>query len=141
MPYHSHSTQLLIIIALKRKSIMINILYLKLSYPTICISNYTYEQNLRNNCSFFSGIKACEKLLNVSNANLHKWCAILVGVHGDFLPITEKIKNGYRFKELVMEALEISPHDADLHYLLGRFKYEVASLSWIERRVCVSVVF
>ncbi|XP_012224815.1 regulator of microtubule dynamics protein 1-like [Linepithema humile] len=86
-----------------------------------------------------AGIKACEKLLTVSNADLHKWCAILVGVYGDFLPVTEKIKNGYRFKELVLEALEISPHDSDLHYLLGRFKYEVANLSWIERKVAATL--
>lgn len=84
-----------------------------------------------------SGIDACEKLLDVQNADLHKWCAILVGLNGDFLPVAEKIKNGYRFKELVMGALEIRPNDADLHHLLGRFKYEVASLSWIERKVHV----
>lgn len=85
----------------------------------------------------FPGINACEKLLNISNAHLHKWYAILVGVYGEFLPIAEKIKNGYRFKEHVMKALEISPNDADLHHLLGRFKYEVANLSWIERKVYI----
>lgn len=36
-----------------------------------------------------------------------------------------------------MEALEIRPSDADLHHLLGRFKYEVANLSWIEKKVCL----
>jgi len=34
-----------------------------------------------------------------------------------------------------MKALEIRPNDADLHHLLGRFKYEVANLGWIERKV------
>lgn len=83
------------------------------------------------------GINACEKLLTIPNAGLHKWCAILVGVNSDFLPVAEKIQNGYRFKELVMKALEICPNDADLHYLLGRFRYEVANLSWVERKVYV----
>lgn len=85
-----------------------------------------------------SGIAACEKVLDIPNADLHKWCAILVGVNGDFLPTAEKIKNGYRFKEHVMKALEIRPNDADLHHLLGRFRYEVANLSWIERKVHIS---
>lgn len=88
----------------------------------------------------FPGINACEKLLNISNADLHKWYAILVGVYGEFLPITEKIKNGYRFKEHVMKALKINPNDADLHHLLGRFKYEVANLSWIERKVYILIM-
>jgi hypothetical protein len=34
-----------------------------------------------------------------------------------------------------MNALEIHPNDAYLHHLLGRFRYEVANLSWIERKV------
>lgn len=83
----------------------------------------------------FSGINACEKLLASSNADLYKWCAILVGVYGEFLPLAEKISNGYRFKELVMQALDIRSTDGELHHLLGRFKYEVANLSWIERKV------
>lgn len=60
-----------------------------------------------------------------------------MGVHGELLPITEKIKNGYRFKEHVMKALEIDPNDADLHHLLGRFNYEVANLSWVEKKVYI----
>ncbi|XP_011642246.1 regulator of microtubule dynamics protein 1-like [Pogonomyrmex barbatus] len=86
-----------------------------------------------------AGIDACEKLLAVPNVNLHKWCAILVGINGDFMPIAEKIKNGYRFKEHVMKAIEICPDDADLHHLLGRFSYEVANLSWIERKIAASL--
>ncbi|XP_020299524.1 regulator of microtubule dynamics protein 2-like isoform X2 [Pseudomyrmex gracilis] len=74
-----------------------------------------------------AGIKCCEKLLPELNADLHKWCAILVGVYGEYLPIAEKINNGYRFKKLVTKALEIRPSDADLHHLLGRFNYEVAA--------------
>lgn len=38
-----------------------------------------------------------------------------------------------------MKALKINPNDADLHHLLGRFKYEVANLSWIERKVAATL--
>lgn len=89
--------------------------------------------------TIYAGINVCEKLLNISNAYLHKWYAILVGVYGEFLPMTEKIQNGYRFKEHVMKALEISPNDGDLHHLLGRFRYEVANLSWLERKVAATL--
>lgn len=86
-----------------------------------------------------AGINACEKLLTISDACLYKWYAILVGVYGEFLPISERIKNGYRFKEHIMKALEIRPDDADLHHLLGRFRYEVANLGWIERKVAITL--
>ncbi|XP_050450034.1 regulator of microtubule dynamics protein 1-like [Cataglyphis hispanica] len=101
-------------------------------------SNYITDPNAKK-VTICAGIDACEKLLNIPNADLHKWYAILVGVYGEFLPITEKIKNGYRFKEHVMKALKINPNDADLHHLLGRFKYEVANLSWIERKVATTL--
>ncbi|EZA56809.1 Regulator of microtubule dynamics protein [Ooceraea biroi] len=53
--------------------------------------------------------------------------------------LAEKIQNGYRFKEHVINALEIDPNDADLHHLLGRFRYEVANLGWIERKVAATL--
>ncbi|XP_012524454.1 regulator of microtubule dynamics protein 1 [Monomorium pharaonis] len=101
-------------------------------------SNCTTDANVKETV-IRAGIEACEKHLNTSNADLYKWYAILVGVNGDLLPMAEKIQNGYRFKELVMKALEIRPDDADLHHLLGRFKYEVANLSWIERKIAATL--
>lgn len=101
-------------------------------------SNCTTDANVRK-AVICAGIDACEKLLATPNADLHKWCAILVGVNGDFLPIAEKIQNGYRFKEHVLKALEIRPNDADLHHLLGRFRYEVANLGWIERKIAATL--
>ncbi|XP_029164174.1 regulator of microtubule dynamics protein 1-like [Nylanderia fulva] len=101
-------------------------------------SNCIPDPNAKKNI-ICAGINACEKLLTISDAYLHKWYAILVGVYGEFLPISERIKNGYRFKEHVMKALEIRPDDADLHHLLGRFRYEVANLGWIERKVATTL--
>lgn len=49
--------------------------------------------------------------------------------------MTDQIKNGVIFKNYIIMALEICPDDSELHYLLGRFKYEIANLSWIEKKV------
>lgn len=81
------------------------------------------------------GIAACEELLHLRNPNLHKSYAILLGLQTDYLPIAERIKCGFRFRDFVVEALEMIPNDAELYHLLGRFQYEVASLSWLERKV------
>lgn len=47
----------------------------------------------------------------------------------------DKIKNGIVFKKYIELAVEMQPDDFGLHYLLGRFKYEIANLSWIEKKV------
>ncbi|XP_050576377.1 regulator of microtubule dynamics protein 1-like isoform X2 [Bombus affinis] len=60
---------------------------------------------------------------------------ILEGLHGDYLSVPDKIKNGIIFKKYIELALEMQPDDFGLHYLLGRFKYEIANLSWIEKKV------
>ena len=74
-------------------------------------------------------------MLHLRHANLYKWYAILVGLKSKFLPTKGKIENGYLFKEYVEKAMDVNPHDSFLHHLMGRFKYEVSELSWIERKV------
>ncbi|XP_066592495.1 regulator of microtubule dynamics protein 1-like [Prorops nasuta] len=84
------------------------------------------------------GIEACKDMVHINDADLHKWYAILIGLLGDYVTIAEKIKNGYTFKTHVDRALEIRPEDSGLHHLIGRFKYEVTSLSWIQRKMAAT---
>ncbi|XP_046419606.1 regulator of microtubule dynamics protein 1-like isoform X1 [Neodiprion fabricii] len=81
------------------------------------------------------GLKPCERFEEADSADFHKWYAILIGSHGMFLSTKEKIEGGYRFKKHLNKALEIRPEDPVLHHLSGRFKFEVAGLTWIERKV------
>lgn len=85
------------------------------------------------------GIEACEKVIDIRNTNLYKWYAILVGLNGDYLSVSDKIKNGVVFKNYVEMALDMQPDDFELQYLLGRFKYEIANLSWIEKKVAATL--
>lgn len=112
----------------------------------------------RNN--FTSSIQAltyAERALEADdgNAEAHKWFvrlyrflavefpndislsryAISLGGTSDYVKVAEKIKNGIKFKEHVDIALRLNPSDPVLHHLLGRFSYEVSTLSWIERKV------
>lgn len=48
------------------------------------------------------------------------------GARGEFLGTSERIASGRVFKKHIDEALAISPNDATLHHLLGRFCYEVS---------------
>jgi hypothetical protein len=63
--------------------------------------------------------------LDESHAEAHKWFAVTVGSRGEFLGVNERIEAGSLFKKHVDKALALQPRDPYLHYLLGRFNYEV----------------
>uniref|UniRef100_A0A914PBR8 Uncharacterized protein n=1 Tax=Panagrolaimus davidi TaxID=227884 RepID=A0A914PBR8_9BILA len=63
-------------------------------------------------------------------------CAIYENANGH----KERIKYGHEFKKYVDEAIQQLPEDFALYHMRGRFRFEVASLSMIERGVA-SVLF
>uniref|UniRef100_T1HCN6 Regulator of microtubule dynamics protein 1 n=1 Tax=Rhodnius prolixus TaxID=13249 RepID=T1HCN6_RHOPR len=73
--------------------------------------------------------------LNPRSSDAHKWYAICIGGRSQFQGTKDKLKDGIEFRKHVEEALNLKPDDPTLHHLLGRFKYEVASLTWVERKV------
>jgi len=83
------------------------------------------------------GAKAIEA--DDSSSEAHKWYAISVGVRGEFLGIKEKILDGFEFKKHIDRASELAPNDHTVQHLLGRFCYEVAELSWWERKMAATL--
>lgn len=77
--------------------------------------------------------------LTDDSANVHKWYAICLGSVGEYETVQNKIKNGFTFKEHTLLAMRLNPSDDSLHHLLGRWCYEVAQLSWIERKVATAL--
>jgi len=73
--------------------------------------------------------------LNNDDPDAHKWCAMTIGTSNDYAGTNEKIKNGHAMKHHIDEALKRRPEDRTLHHLLGRWCYNVAALSWLERKV------
>ncbi|KAH9384740.1 hypothetical protein HPB48_026753 [Haemaphysalis longicornis] len=73
--------------------------------------------------------------LDESCPEAHKWFAITLGALSEYVGTQEKIENGYRFKEHVDRAVRLKPQDPTLHHMLGRWSLEVATLSWIERKL------
>nr|XP_020658475.1 regulator of microtubule dynamics protein 2 isoform X1 [Pogona vitticeps]XP_020658476.1 regulator of microtubule dynamics protein 2 isoform X1 [Pogona vitticeps]XP_020658477.1 regulator of microtubule dynamics protein 2 isoform X1 [Pogona vitticeps]XP_020658478.1 regulator of microtubule dynamics protein 2 isoform X1 [Pogona vitticeps] len=77
--------------------------------------------------------------LDSSIAESHQWFAVMCGYMSQFESIQNKIKNGYLFKEHLDKAIELKPQDPFLYYLTGRWCYEVAQLSWIEKKVAAAL--
>jgi regulator of microtubule dynamics protein 3 len=86
----------------------------------------------------FSGIEYAKQAiaLNDSNADCHKWYAITLGSSSDYLPIKDKIGNGFVFKKHLDRAIELRPDDAALYHLLGRFEFEVRFFNNLHQRIC-----
>lgn len=83
------------------------------------------------------GLRAIEK--DDTSSEAHKWYAIVVGSRGEYLGIKEKIMDGYEFKKHIDRASELAPNDHTIRHLLGRFCYEVAELSWWERKMAAAL--
>lgn len=89
----------------------------------------------------FEAVDFGAKALDIDdhNAEAHKWFAIVIGSRGEYLGIKEKILDGFEFKKHIDRAAELSPQDHTIRHLLGRFCYEVAELSWWERKMAATL--
>uniref|UniRef100_A0A8R1I2C3 Regulator of microtubule dynamics protein 1 n=1 Tax=Caenorhabditis japonica TaxID=281687 RepID=A0A8R1I2C3_CAEJA len=67
-----------------------------------------------------------------------KWQAVLTGQSTDFMPIKQKLETSKKFKELLDKAIAKEPKDSAMLHLRGRYKYSIASLSWIEKKLAAT---
>jgi len=77
--------------------------------------------------------KAIEK--NPDSFDAHKWMAMILGKVSDFVSTKERIEKGKDIKKHLELAIELKPDEAYLYHVYGRWCFEVAKLSWVERNV------
>lgn len=87
------------------------------------------------------GITYATKALhkNKAHGDANKWFAILIGMRNDYLPTKEKIENAVVFQKHLEIALTAKPDDYSLYHLLSRFKFEIANMSWLERKLAATL--
>ncbi|VDM99787.1 unnamed protein product [Thelazia callipaeda] len=65
-----------------------------------------------------------------------RWMAILIGSATDFMGPKEKIEQGKIFKAYLDRAIDQQPNEYSLLHSRGRFTFEIANLSWLEKKLC-----
>jgi tetratricopeptide (TPR) repeat protein len=77
---------------------------------------------------------------NTVAAALNKWAAILENAFAERVgSIKARVEGGLAFEKFTRKALELSPNDATLHYMLGKFYFNIAALSWFERQAAKAI--
>ena len=100
------------------------------------IADQTEDEEVHK-AHFYPGFEAAKKAVSIApnSARANHWYATLIGKIGMLEGTKQKIINSYDVEEYGLKAIELDPsYDGSLH-LLGRWHYELADLSWVERTV------
>ena len=100
------------------------------------LSDQTLDQELQIEY-IDQGLPFAKKALNInpSSAKSNHWYAVMFGRQGQLQGTKQKILNSYDMKKYCLRAIEIDPgYDGSLH-VMGRWHYNIADLSWIERNI------
>jgi hypothetical protein len=63
---------------------------------------------------------------DTTNANTHKWYAILLSSLNESADVKTKLSNGFLIREHAHTAARLNPSDSAVHFLLGRWCFAVA---------------
>ena len=86
---------------------------------------------------FYPGLEYAKKALdlNPKSARANHWYAVLIGQIGLLEGTEQKIKNSYEVEKYALRAIELDPDYDGTYHVMGRWHYELANLSWIERKI------
>ncbi|XP_078351181.1 regulator of microtubule dynamics protein 1-like [Oculina patagonica] len=90
----------------------------------------------------YQGMAEAEKAIELdkNNSNAHKWYAIILGSTTDYESLQNQILLGFKYKEHIKQAIELDRNDPSNYHLLGRWCYEIAMLSWWQRKAASAFV-
>ena len=71
---------------------------------------------------------------------VHQWYAIMLDAKAHLDGLRARIHVLEEIKEHMEKAVELNPEDSISHYILGEFAFQIADLSWIEKKILSSVL-
>ena len=86
---------------------------------------------------FYPGLESAKKAmeLNPKSARANHWYAVLIGKIGILEGTEQKIINSYDVEKHAKISIELDPDYDGTYHLMGRWHYELAELSWLERSI------
>lgn len=112
-----------------------------------------YNRSSRRKELLFEMLDYSKKAIEIDDTsyNCHKWydsfrnCqiyqilfiryAMAVGALNEFVDLKDKLVFGRLFKKHLLIAHSLKEDDSTLNHLIGRFYFEILSLSWIQRKI------
>jgi len=77
--------------------------------------------------------------LDRSDGAIFRWSGIILSGAGKYGSTSDYIKNTFVIRDYWTEAATINPKDQTALYLLGRWHFDVASLSWVSRKLAATL--
>ena len=90
----------------------------------------------------YKAVELVEKslALDPNSFAAHKWAGITLSHVGSYEGITSKIKRAYSIKSHFENSLKFKPNEPTSLHLLGQWCYQIAEISWFERRVVSTIL-
>ena len=84
-----------------------------------------------------SALPHAQKALEISPllAKANHWYAVIIGKKGVLEGTKQKIINSYEVEKYCLKAIELDPAYDGSYHVMGRWHYNVADLSWLERNI------
>ncbi|XP_028396155.1 regulator of microtubule dynamics protein 1-like isoform X2 [Dendronephthya gigantea] len=106
-----------------------------------CARAYASKANFVENAEerkevVFKGLEYGAKSVEIleDHPKAQKWYAVLLGMAAGLATLTEQVPLATKFKRHTERAIELNPEDSTNYFLLGRFCFELANLSWWQRQ-------
>lgn len=75
-----------------------------------------------------------------SHYAVHQWYAIMLDAKAHLDGLRARIHVLEEIKKHMEKAVELNPEDSISHYILGEFAFQIADLSWIEKKILSSML-
>ncbi|OAD53944.1 Regulator of microtubule dynamics protein 1 [Eufriesea mexicana] len=69
----------------------------------------------------------------------HKWASILLNSKTLYEGVKSQIRESYNIKMHMLRAVELNPNEPMLMYMLGSWCYQIADLTWYQRKIALII--
>lgn len=104
------------------------------------LADQTSDEVIKKN-NIDKGLPYAKLALNIDSlsAKANHWYAVMIGQQGVLEGTKQKILNSYEVKKYCLKAIDIDPNYDGSFHVMGRWHYNVADLSWLERTIASAV--